>query len=401
MTQRDEALRVLRLIARLNVGGPARHTIILDDGLRKRGFETLLIHGAVGPAEESLQGQAVERGIPTRYVARLGRAIRPWDDGLAFATILTVMWRWRPDVVHTHTAKAGTLGRLAALVFNLTRGRHRRCSVVHTFHGHVLSGYFGALGSALVRTVERILAKITDRIITISALQRSDIVRRFAIAPAEKVTVVPLGLELTPLLTRPLEWRGLRGDLGFGAAEFVVGYVGRLVPIKDLGTLIRAIAQARRELPQLRLVLAGDGEERRTLEALAGAQGLSADVRFVGWRTDLPSLYAALDLFALSSVNEGTPVSLIEAMAAGVPVIATSVGGVPDVVENGVTGVLIHAEDCDALAREIVRAATDTRARAVMAARARSLVATRYEAGRLVEEMDRLYRKETERKRRG
>ena len=392
-------LRVLRLIARLNVGGPARHVILLDEGLRKRGFDTLLVHGSVGAAERSLESLAVERAVPTRYVPRFGRAISLRDDVLAFGTILMLMWRWRPDIVHTHTAKAGALGRLAAFLFNLSRRRGKRCAVLHTFHGQVFAGYFGAVGSALVRTTERALALLTDRIVTISPTQRDDITSRFAVADAAKVVVIPIGLELNTLLARPPEWRGMREALGYNARDYVIGYVGRLVPIKDVVTLLHGIAILIDVLPQLRLVVAGDGEERPLLAALVRKLGLSEQVRFLGWHGDLPSLYAAMDLFVLTSINEGTPVSLIEAMAAGVPSIATAVGGVPDVLEDGMTGVLIPPRNPGAVAAAIKHAVTNTAGSSAMAIRARARVAERFSAGRLVQEVDLTYRDVLARKR--
>ena len=179
-------LRLVRLIARLNVGGPARHAIILDDGLRARGFVTHLIHGSVAAGEESLAALAVDRGLPTTFVPRLGRAISLWDDVLAFGTILRLLWRWQPDIVHTHTAKAGAVGRLAAFVFNASRRRQKRCAVVHTFHGHVFEGYFSSFASALIRTAERLLSRLTDRIIAISRFSGLILSSGLALPPLQR-----------------------------------------------------------------------------------------------------------------------------------------------------------------------------------------------------------------------
>jgi len=153
MPDHARPLRVLRVIARLNVGGPALHTVILNDGLRRRGLDTLLVYGSVGPQEASFEDLARARALPTVHVPQLGRRISFFDDALALARVVGLVWRWAPDVVHTHTAKAGTLGRIAALVYNVAARRSRRCAVIHTFHGHVLEGYFGPLGSAAVRAI--------------------------------------------------------------------------------------------------------------------------------------------------------------------------------------------------------------------------------------------------------
>jgi glycosyltransferase involved in cell wall biosynthesis len=391
MPEQSRPLRVLRVIARLNVGGPALHTVILNDGLRQRGYDTLLVYGSVGPQEASFEELAKARGLPTVYIPQLGRRISLFDDARAFAHVVGAIWRWSPDVVHTHTAKAGTLGRIAALVYNTASRRARRCAVIHTFHGHVLEGYFGPLGSAVVRAIERTLARITDRIVTISVRQREDITRRFGIAPARKVATVPLGLELGSLLK--LEDRaGGRLTVPTELEDVVVGYVGRLVSIKSLDTLVRGVAIARARLPKIRLLIAGDGEERPRLEQLVGELGLTDRVEFLGWRSDLASLYRRMHVFVLTSINEGTPVSLIEAMAAGVPVVASSVGGVPDVVDAGVTGVLVPPRQPEAVAAAIVAAIVEPDRAAVMAARARQSVRERFDSARLVQETEAMYR---------
>jgi glycosyltransferase involved in cell wall biosynthesis len=387
----DRPLRVLRLIARLNIGGPARHTVILNDRLRDFGFETLLVHGSPGATESNLEDLARDRGIDTIYVTELGRRIHPLDDLKAFVRVLRIMRRWRPDIVHTHTAKAGSIGRVAAFLSNLTRRRSKRCVIVHTFHGHVFAGYFGTAGSLAVRVIERTLALMTDRIIAISDRQRNDLVDGFRITSPSRVSVVPLGLDLDDLLQRSLEFRGVRSTLAFGERDVVIGFVGRLVPIKDVETFIRAAALASERLPALRVVIAGDGECRGRLEELARNLGIGERVRFLGWRRDLLPLYASFDLFVLSSLNEGTPVALIEAMAAGVPVIATSVGGVPDVLHDGENGTLVPARDPISLANAICTVAADPQRSRSLAENARATVSRRYNSGRLVEDIARLY----------
>ena len=192
-------MKTLRVIARLNVGGPARHVVLLDRGLRARGHDTRLVHGSLAPFEASLEHLAVESDLPTTHIRELGRRINLLDDLRAFVQLVRLVFREAPDVVHTHTAKAGTLGRLAACLFNFTRPRRRRCLVVHTFHGHVLTGYFAPATNVAVRLAERTLARITDRVVTISPAQRDDIVTRFRIAAAERTIVVPLGLDLEHL----------------------------------------------------------------------------------------------------------------------------------------------------------------------------------------------------------
>jgi len=379
---------VVRIIARLNVGGPARHAVLLDTGLRARGFQTLLVHGSVSDEEASFEQLAERSGIPTSRVPALGRRIHLLDDARAFLGVWRAIRHARPDVVHTHTAKAGALGRIAATIHNLTRPRRTRCAIVHTFHGHVLEGYFGAVGNVLARLIERGLGGLTDCTIAISELQRRDLVDRFRVAARARTVVVPLGLDLGALAA--VSRRGHEG--------FVVGFVGRLVPIKNVGALLHAIAIASREIPDLRLTIYGDGPQRVPLEAMARALSIDDRVTFAGWHNELPDLYAGLDVVALTSLNEGTPVAVIEAMAAGVPVVASAVGGVPDVVDHGVTGLLTttSAED---IAAALVQVHRDPESTSARAARARAIVSERYGTERLVSRIADLYVETVGRKR--
>jgi len=384
-------VKILRVIARLNIGGPARHVILLNRGLAGAGHSTVLVHGLVGPGEAGLEHLAAQEQLQTIRIPELGRRVSPFNDVRALLHLVALLFRESPDVVHTHTAKAGTLGRIAALAFNLTRGRRRRCLVVHTFHGHVLEAYFSPVVSGLVRVAERGLAAFSDRIVTISERQRADISHRFRIAGDGKTVVVPLGLELRDLLAAPSEPH-LRETLGIPMGDVVVGYVGRFVPVKDLGTLVRAFALALRQQPNLWLMLAGDGQSRGDVEAAARHAGVTARTRLLGWNEDLPRIYAAMDVCAMSSLAEGTPVSIIEAMAAGKVVAATNVGGVADVVEDRVTGVLTPPGNAEALASALVQLARDPETRQRMGAAGRERARNCYTAERLVRDVEVLYR---------
>ena len=248
--------------------------------------------------------------LPATQVAGLGRRVSPWRDLKAFGAVARAIFETGPDVVHTHTAKAGILGRLAAILYNVTRRRSKRCLVVHTYHGNVFRGYFGRIASWLVRGVERTIGLGTDRIVVVSEQQRCEIVEDIRVAPAAKVRVVPLGLDLEPLLQVDGATPTLRAELDLADRALVLGFVGRLVPIKDPATLIRAFGIVRAVVPDAALILAGDGPLRAEMAALAESLGVASAVRFLGWRHDLPALYGTLDIVALSSLNEGTPVSV-------------------------------------------------------------------------------------------
>ncbi len=387
-------MRILRIIARLNVGGPARHVTLLNAALAARGHETLLVHGAIEPGEASLERLVRELNVPAVRCDGLGRSVRVGSDVRALSAIARLIARFRPDIVHTHTAKAGTLGRVAAFAYNLATPRRSRAVVVHTFHGHVFDGYFSPGASRLIRMTERGLAAISDRIVTISPRQRDDIVDRYRIATRDKTRVVPLGLDLDPLLALRAGSPGMRLELNIPADAIVVGYAGRMVPVKDLVTLIDGFARADPAVHGLYLILAGDGPEREELASRSRALGIADRTRFIGWTDDLPRLYGTMDIFALSSINEGTPVAAIEAMAAGRPVVATSVGGVPDVVDSDVTGLLVPPQDAIALGEALSRLARDAGIRQRMGASARLKAAHNYSYQRLADDVERLYQED-------
>jgi glycosyltransferase involved in cell wall biosynthesis len=376
----------------LNVGGPARHVVLLDRGLASRGYDTLLVHGSVAPGEAALEHLAQRAGVPTLRVPGLGRDVHLGGDLAALLRLVRIVFRECPDIIHTHTAKAGTLGRIAAFVFNATHRRRHRCLVVHTFHGHVLSGYFGRVANSLIRFAERSLGAVTDCVIAVSPRQQADLVKEFRIVPAARSAVVPLGLDLDELLTLGAGSAELRRECGVPVNAVVIGYVGRFVPIKDIPTLLKAFAIASTRCADLWLVLFGDGPTKPEAEMLVRTLGIAERVRFLGWSEDLRRIYSTIDICALSSINEGTPVAIIEAMAAGKAVIATSVGGVPDVIDNNRTGVLVTDRDVAALTGAIVRLAQNAVERSRMGIAGRQAVAGRYSHHRLLADVDRLYR---------
>jgi glycosyltransferase involved in cell wall biosynthesis len=383
--------RIIRMIARLNIGGPARQVILLHDRLSSRGWDSLLVYGPVGDHEASLEALADARGVESRRIQELGRRIRAWSDLVALCKTIRLLYRTRPHVVHTHTAKAGAIGRIAAAVYNATRPRRSRCLVVHTFHGHVLDGYFGPVANQLVRMTERALALLTDRVIAISERQREDLVSRYRIMSADTVAVVPLGLELRSFLDLPSR-ASARMALGVPQDASVVAYVGRLVPIKRPLALIDAFANVIESCPNATLLVAGDGELRGTMELAIERYGLADRVLLLGWRSDLQTIYSAADIVALTSSNEGTPVALIEAMAAGIAVVATTVGGVPDLIHDGSNGVLVPPGDSGAMAAALARLIQNPEERGRLARTARTDVLARYDADRLAADLDNLYR---------
>jgi glycosyltransferase involved in cell wall biosynthesis len=385
-------LKILRIITRLNIGGPARHVTLLNAGLQERRHQTLLIHGVVPAGEAPLAAVSIGLGIAAVQQPHLVPRISLVNDLRAFGALVAAIFRQSPDVVHTHTAKAGALGRLAALLYNSTRRRRRRCFVVHTYHGNVFEGYFHPVANRAIRLTERALALATDRIVTVSPSQQRDIVERFAIAAKPKTAIVRLGLDLESLLQLPAQCpASFRAALDVEPDDIVVGSFGRMVAIKDLPTLVRAFALALQRNPKLQLVMAGDGPMRPAVEALVEQLRIGKRVHLLGWTDDLPRLYATIDICALASLNEGTPVTVIEAMAAGKPTVATAVGGMSDMVEHEVTGLLVPPRNVDALAAAIHCLAADRGRRQRMGEAARKRATAMYSLGRLVTDVEELY----------
>ena len=383
----DRPVRVLRVIARLNVGGPALHVSYLTSGLESRGYQTTLVAGDVGRGEESMAFVAEREGVEVVQIAGLSRELSPLRDAIAAVHLARLIRRLRPDVLHTHTAKAGAVGRVAALL----AGRRRPRVVVHTFHGHVLRGYFGAAGSLVFRVIETALARITDSLVAVSPEVRDELVR-LGVAPERKFTVIRLGIDLEPRVACDEDPAAIRARIGVAADRFVVGWFGRMTAVKRTDDLLDALAALRERGVDALLLLVGDGDDRERLERLAHGRGLARSVLFLGYQEDVARWYAACDAIVLTSANEGTPVTLIESLAAGRPVVATRVGGVPDVVEEGVTGFLVRPGDTHAIAERLALLAADPERRRSMGAAGREQVLARYAVERLVDDVDRLYR---------
>jgi glycosyltransferase involved in cell wall biosynthesis len=353
-------VRVLRIISRMNVGGPALHALLLNERLDPARYDSRLVAGRVGEAEGdylTLHGAAPERFVS---VPALGRQVEGWRDWSAFWSLVRLMRSFRPHVVHTHTSKAGALGRIAATVCRVP-------VVVHTYHGHVFDAYFSPLKTRFVVAAERLLARGASALVAVTARVRRDVLAR-GIGGDDQVVVVSLGLDLDPLVAAPARRGELRRELGLAPDTPLVGIVARLAPVKA-------------------------HERRAELETAARASGLGDRVRFLGWRADLDRLYADLDVVVLTSKNEGSPIALIEAMAAGRPVVSTRAGGVEDVVTDGETGVVVPVGDVSAVARAVLDLLEDPARAERLGAAARASVVARFGSGRLVGDIDALYQR--------
>ena len=377
-------VRVLRVIARLNIGGPAIHVVNLNAHLDLARYKSLLVTGTENPGEGSMLDYALAHGVEPVVIPEIvGEASFRRRDVVALRKLYRLIRGFRPHIVHTHTAKAGFIGRLAARLAGVP-------VVVHTYHGHVLYGYYSPLRSWLLRRMEWGLARVSDRLIAVSEQVKNDLVR-YGVAPAAKIAVVPLGFELTPFLTSERFKGAFKEELGLDSSTKLVGIVGRIFPIKNHRLFLDTAARLARKDEHVHFVVVGDGILRPEMERYARELGLGSRVHFTGWRRDLPRIYASLDVLVISSDNEGTPVSAIEAMASEVPVVATRVGGLPDLIIDGVTGYLVPPRDPDALAAAVARILQDSQTAARLGTAAREHVRERYVLERLIADVDQLY----------
>jgi glycosyltransferase involved in cell wall biosynthesis len=389
MTNPARRKQVMRIIARLNIGGPAIQAITLTQELEPYGFQTRLVRGVEDPAEGNMDYLAAERGVVPTLIPSMRRD-PSLGDLSALLRLMLLLRRDRPLIVHTHAAKGGTLGRVATiLAYPL---RHRRPLVIHTYHGHSLTGYFSGRTAGFYRLVEKLLAPRTDVLLAVSGEVRDDLVG-LGVAPAAQFRVMPLGFDLSPFtndVDRARRRQALRAQWGAAEDEVVVTLIARVVPIKRVD---RFLAAARRlaDRPGVRFVIVGDGELHDRLAASEDAVALGERLVWAGFRRDVPDVCFASDVVMLTSDNEGTPVSLIEAQAAAVPVVSTDVGGVRSVVRDGESGLLAAADATDILAEAVLRLVVDPDLRARMGAAGREHVTALYTLARLAADHAALY----------
>jgi glycosyltransferase involved in cell wall biosynthesis len=380
----EDRIKVLRIIGRLNVGGPAIHVVNLTAGLNPRRYQPLLVAGSENEAEGSMLDFALSHGVKPTVIPEIVTAfsLAP-RDGKALWKLYWLMRKQRPHIVHTHTAKAGFLGRIAARLAGVP-------IIVHTFHGHVLHGYYGPVKNSLLRRVEQSLAWFTDRLVTVSEQVKNELIG-YGIAKAEKITVVPLGFDLEPFLDSHTHQGEFRRETGLCDEVKLVGIVGRIFPIKNHALFMESAAQISALEPAARFVIVGNGVLRPALEAQARRLGIADRVLFTGWRRDLPRIYTDLDLLVVSSDNEGTPVSAIEAMASSCPVVATRVGGLPDLIEDHKTGRLVPPRAPEALTSAVLGLLQDPQIARELGRNGRDSVRHRFAVQRLLSDTDDLY----------
>jgi glycosyltransferase involved in cell wall biosynthesis len=367
-------IRIARVLTRMNIGGVAKHVCLLSQGLKDT-FETLLIHGDLAKGEEEFKCDYKEKcRVP------LVRNINPPADIKAYNITKQLLGNFQPDIVHSHMAKAGFIARLSASKLR------PKPKILHTFHGHVLEGYFPKPVSYGFINLERYLAKKTDVLIAISEEIKEELLD-LNIGRNEQYRIIPLGLDLTKFREINQRNNDLKRTLGINEQSFLIGIISRLEPIKDHKTLFNALAICE----NVHLCVIGDGTLNNELKQLCRDLLISDRVHFLGFRSDLDYIYSNLDAAVLSSLNEGTPVSLIEASASSLPVISTDVGGVKSVVKDKLTGLLCEKRNPQKLAKLIIELKENPKLRVKLGEEGRKHVMDKFSHERLLKDTRDLY----------
>jgi glycosyltransferase involved in cell wall biosynthesis len=396
--------RILRILNRLNLGGPTHNVAILSRYLQPK-YETRVITGVKEESEASSDFILMEQSVPVEVISDMRRAIHPLYDWRAYRAICRAIKNFQPHIVHTHAAKAGFLGRLAAHRMGVP-------AIVHTFHGHVFHSYFSPLKTQFFIQLERQAARWSDAIVAISPLQLAELTEKYRIAPPEKFHLVPNGYDFSAFQTDTIAKRlAFRKQFGLPADWFVVGIIGRLVPIKNHSLFLQIWKRycSLQSRPSVALII-GDGELKAALMQAAQTLGLTVidalnhplsqplspnAVLFTSWYSPIDVALAGLDAVCLTSLNEGTPVSLIEAQAAGVPVLSTRVGGVSDCVNDQShekpSGFVFDLDQVEAYAQAIYKLAQNPALANQLGENGKQMTQERFHYSRLVTEMDALY----------
>lgn len=387
--------RVMRILNRLIIGGPSKNAVYLTAYMQPE-FETLLVTGGREEHEQDADFLTTAYGITPFCIPEMKRPLSVADDWTAYRKIKQLIRDFRPHIVHTHAAKSGALGRLAAHHCNVP-------VIIHTFHGHVFHSYFNSFKTRLFIKAEQYLAGFSDAIIAISDVQKKELTEKFKIARADKFRVIPLGLELESFFTgQEIKRERFRSEFGVDKDTIAIGIIGRLVPVKNHLLFLDGLKKLLETTGQkIKAFIVGDGESRQQIEQAAASLGISYSVHtdtthphplvFTSWRTDVDVVCAGLDIVALTSLNEGTPVSLIEAQAAGKAIVSTRVGGITDVVLENKTALLSDVHDEALFAENLMKLVHDADLRNTLSSAGRDYVLSKFGYQRLVKDMRALY----------
>ncbi|MDO9566917.1 MAG: glycosyltransferase family 4 protein [Candidatus Desulfaltia sp.] len=385
-------IKVIHIITRLDKGGSAENTLLTVMGLDKERYDVVLVKGLsvesnmaedeVRTVEKDL-AEAEREGVRIITIPDLVRRIHPFYDLKAFFALIKILCHERPDIVHTHTSKAGILGRWAAFLAGIP-------VIIHTPHGHVFWGYSGRRKTSFYIMLEKITARITDKIVALTQQEKRDHLH-FCIATEDKFSVVHSGINLDRFSRMSVDFAAMKRRLGIPEGNMVVGTVGRLTPVKGHKYLIKAAGKIVKTRPDTTFVFLGDGELSDELKKMTFSLGIEENIKFLGWRPDVAEVMSTFDIFALPSLNEGMGRVLVEAMALGKPIVASDIGGIPDLVVDGENGYLVPVGDVETLAARIRRLLDDPGKREEMGNTGQRY-ALKYSSEEMMKKIDRLYR---------
>jgi glycosyltransferase involved in cell wall biosynthesis len=379
----ESPTKVFNIITRLNIGGAAVVVSLLTKKLSQPEYpyQSHLVCGSIEAEEGDMTYYAREHSVEPIVLPEMGRSLHPLRDLGTIWKLYRLLREYKPDVVHTHTSKAGFVGRWAAKLAGVP-------VIVHTFHGHTFYGYFGPVKTRAFIMLEQMTSPITDTIIALTQGLRRDLADVYHITRKEHITVLPLGLDLEPFAKMPRKGGAFRLQWNIPQDVPLIGIVGRFVPVKNHNLFLKAAALIRKQLPDAHFVLVGDGELHNEIQAQIDSLGLRDTVTLTGWQKEVTEAYADMDVFVITSVNEGTPVTVIEALATGCPVVTTAVGGLPDLLDGGRLGKLVPTEDAEAVAAGVIETLKNPPDTSI----AQHAMIDRYGIDRLVSDLDSLYR---------
>ena len=387
--------RVLRILNRLIIGGPSKNAVYLTRYMQPD-FDTMLVIGGKEDHEQDADFLAIANNIDPTCISEMKRSISPYNDWAAYNKLKKLIKVFKPDIVHTHAAKSGALGRLAAKHSNVP-------VIVHTFHGHIFHSYFNSLKTNFFIRSERYLAGLSDAIVAISDVQKKELSGDFRIAAPDKFQVIPLGLDLDNFIINQDEKRHkFRTEFELDDDTVAIGIIGRLVPIKNHSLFLKGLKYVLDNTSvKVKAFIVGDGESRAAIQQMANSLGIKYTKQtdlvhpdpliFTSWRTDVDTIFAGLDIIALTSLNEGTPVSLIEAQAAGKPIVSTRVGGIADVVLENKTALLSEITDEKTFSENLLLLVNDSSLRRKFSNTGKDYVISKFSYHRLVDDMSGLY----------
>jgi glycosyltransferase involved in cell wall biosynthesis len=351
--------KILHIITRLDMGGSAQNTLLTCKELSGK-FETILVHGlshesGMSDLEKKIVEDGIEKakaqGVKVIPLPSLVRSFRPIKDLKALLSLVWLIFKEKPDIIHTHSSKAGILGRVAAKIAFVPR-------IIHTPHGHVFYGHFGPIASKVFLWIEKLFSRFTDRIVALTDGEKNDY-ENLSVSPSEKLLKIHSGVDISQYMKSNGNMVEKRRSLGLDQNSMVVGFVGWLLPIKGPEYLLKSMEYVWQEYPETALVFVGKGDLDLDLRAQAGQVSANGRVKFLGWRDDINEIMPVFDMLVLPSLNEGMGRVLVEAMASGKPIVASNVGGIPDLVRHGETGYLVPPADEKALADNIKKLLAD------------------------------------------